>query len=50
MEKEHLSRKPKIEETKKIYDEVKEFEDPETYASCSQKELEKRFDEENKKN
>jgi len=50
MEKEHKNRKPLIDDTKKIYDEVKEFEDPETYASCSQKELEDKYDEEIKKN
>jgi len=34
---------------KKIYDEVKEFEDPELYASTSQKDLENKFEEELKK-
>jgi len=35
---------------KKIYDEVKEFEDPETFASVGKKELADKFDEELKKN
>jgi len=39
-----------LKNAKKIYDQVKEFEDPETFSSETQKELEKRFDEEIKKN
>jgi len=50
MEKEHKDRKPAVDECKKIYDEVKEFEDPETFSSVTQKELDNRFDEELKKN
>jgi len=50
MEHEHNDRKPRIEECQKIYDEVKEFEDPETFASVGQKELNNKFDEELKKN
>jgi len=49
MESEHKNRKPKIEECEKIYDEVKEFEDPETFASVGKKELADKFDEELKK-
>jgi len=49
MEHEHNDRKPRIEECQKIYDEVKEFEDPETFASVGQKELNNKFDEELKK-
>jgi len=49
MEKEHKDRKPAVDECKKIYDEVKEFEDPETFSSVTQKELDNRFDEELKK-
>jgi len=49
MEGEHKERKPKINDCQKIYDEVKEFEDPETFASVGQKELNNKFEEEIKK-
>jgi len=49
MEGEHKERKPKIDGCQKIYDEVKEFEDPETFASIGQKELNNKYDDELKK-
>jgi len=49
MEKEHKARDPAIDECQKIHDEVKDFEDPQIFASVGQKDLKDRFDEELKK-